>query len=101
MVEEENLTDEEIERFERVLNHFESMTVAEQKTYLKMLIFEWLECERNCKGRDKKYWEVQRQTYEMMIHLFTDTRAIGNMRTFLFNQVEKDYERIFESSVEA
>lgn len=92
----EDLDDREMRIFEAIFSRFSSMTIEEQKTLLKMLIFEYLECDRHSKGKDKKYWLVQRSTYEMMIHLFTNTDMIGNVRDFLFRQVEEDYRRMFE-----
>lgn len=98
-VDVEDLNEEEKDIFERIYSHFESMTINEQKTLLKMLIFEYLECVRKSKGKNKRNWQVQAQTYEFLISLFTN--SIIDSRSFVFKQVEKDYKRMFEISIKA
>ena len=94
-----DLDDKEKDLFESIYSQFESMSIEEQKTLFKMLIFEWLECVRHKNEKNKKYWLVQASTYEMLIHLFS--KSPFGIREFLFNQVEDDYKRMFESFVKA
>ena len=94
-----DLDDKETDLFENIYSQFESMSIEEQKTLLKMLIFEYLECVRKSKGKNKRNWQVQAQTYEFLISLFTN--SIIDSRSFVFKQVEKDYKRMFEISIKA
>lgn len=95
----DDLSEDEKDVFEKIYEHFDSMTIEEQKTLFKMLIFEYLECCRKSKGKDKKYWRVQAMTYEFIIHLFTN--SVFSTRQIVFKQVEEDYKRVFETSIKA